>query len=204
MVVLFDTQFIENEQYCVQLSKMGKNDTAPCHTDYKDIDYQVMICCGDYKGGELRGYNEDRSKYVDFNLDRNLVRFDARLPHEVLPVINGIRYSVIVYRHYDEELNSPKPIIDFVENHPDAITINFKPLKKCIENIALAWIQPGLTTVESKSSSQILKVLRCSHFEPEQKNRTQLKKFISYVKEQFDIDAIKKHCQQCKFFYFPM
>ena len=59
----------------MQASLMGEGNTASRHTDGLDIDRQLMICGGDYVGGDLIMYNEDCSKALQVNLKSNPLFF---------------------------------------------------------------------------------------------------------------------------------
>jgi hypothetical protein len=68
------------------------------HRDEHDISYQYALSLGDYQGAALRVYKSNGSMH-EFDNRRKIVRFDGRLPHEVVvePSFRGRRYTVIPY-----------------------------------------------------------------------------------------------------------
>ena len=181
LIALVDSEYFKSNQLCVQVSVCGLGDFADIHTDAKDVDYQMMVCAGDYDGGQLRAYNESLSKFIDYDLRYNLIPFDPRLPHSVLPVTRGMRYSLIIYRHHDDEFTNPQPIIDYVDANPAAVCVKYPVVKTYIENIALAWINDDDSRVTNNTGRQILRRLRESNFQPRMKDRIHLKEFICHV-----------------------
>lgn len=83
------------------------------HRDEHDISYQYALSLGDYQGAALRVYKSNGSMH-EFDNRRKIVRFDGRLPHEVVvePSFRGRRYTVIWYKNYDSRMQKASPILD--------------------------------------------------------------------------------------------
>eukprot|EP01050_Picozoa_sp_SAG11_P021182 SAG11_NODE_3717_length_2262_cov_4.740638_1_plen_324_part_10 len=108
-----DPEYATDEDYGVQVSvyDSDKGDFCKQHTDSKDIAPQIMMCLGNFSGGELRLTLGDSTE--DVTLKNHIVKLDARLPHEVLP-FEGVRISVIFYKRYDRHIKTPLPITEDV------------------------------------------------------------------------------------------
>ena len=176
---------------------MEAGDIASSHNDGLDIDRQLMICSGDYKGGDLLMYNEDGSKCLKINLKDNPHFVDPRFNHEVTEVTEGVRTSLIIFRHYNSGTKEPFPIIDFVENNPNAVSKSFPIIKKEIEQAILSWLDKPFKS--SPLTEGIIKMLRSSTHQPHQLDRPQLKAFVNYVKDIFQHEKdIMQYVQESK------
>ena len=83
---------------------------------------------GDFKGGELRCYSADEQYYLDLKTKDKPYIIDARLYHEVLPFV-GTRYTFVVYKTSDFNMDEPSQIYDIVSSSEDK--------KKHTQNIVL-------------------------------------------------------------------
>jgi len=83
------------------------------HVDSNDISHQYAISLGDYKGATLRVYNQS-GKAHDVDNRHKVVKFDGRLPHEVVvdESFEGDRFTVIFYKNYDSRKSEPDPVVD--------------------------------------------------------------------------------------------
>ena len=113
LIEMIDPEYARDEDYAMQVSvyDSDRGDFCQQHTDDKDIAPQIMMCLGDFTGGELRLTLGDRSQ--DVALKNRIVKLDARLPHEVRP-FEGVRISVIFYKRYDRHIKTPLPITEDV------------------------------------------------------------------------------------------
>ena len=201
LIPLIDCDYFKNFQYCIQVSLCGEGDYAEINTDSKDVDYQIMVCMGDYGGGQLRAYNESLSKYIDYDLRGTLTPFDPRLPHSILPVTRGRRYSLIIYRHHDDNFINAQPIIDYVDASPNAVCVNYPTIKSRIEEVALGWIKNNISLITTNSGKQIFQILQASPFHPHMKDRVQLKEFVCHVNQLMSCVNAKLSFKESKFIF---
>ena len=102
-------------EFVVQFAWMSSKDhQVKCHVDACDVSFQYALTLGDFTGAVLRSYTRpDKTAWVDFAAKERIVRFDGRLPHEVL--MNGFignRFSVIFYKNYDSRKKRDDPVLD--------------------------------------------------------------------------------------------
>ena len=179
---------------------MKKGDIACIHNDGFDNDKQVMLCCGKYNGGELIMYNEDQSKSLHIDLHNRCFTADPRFIHEVLPVTNGIRYSLIIFRHFDEMSDEPFPMIDYVDTNFLSTSKKYISLKDDVEQACLAWIGCETSSSLSHISNTLVESLRKSPYDAEHTNRPQLNLFIEYIQTNFHTQSmLKKHMKESKY-----
>ena len=78
-----------------------------CHTDRGDVTFQYALSLGEFEGALLRCYTApDKSSFVDFDTKNTIVKFDGRLPHEVVKDgFRGKRFSVIFFKSFDARKN---------------------------------------------------------------------------------------------------
>ena len=100
--------------YC---NLMTNGDYIYPHKDPNDISQQIIFSFGDYQGGALRCYSADEMYYLDLDTKNTPHTIDARLYHEVLP-FTGIRYTYVVYKTYDFDMNEASSIYDIVDISP--------------------------------------------------------------------------------------
>ena len=106
-------------EYAVQFALMTAGGHVKWHTDRDDITYQVALSVGNFKGAYLRAYtrkhkeqDKDSQPYIDIDYKDKIVKFDARLPHEVvLKNFEGERFTIIFYKGYDRRMTRPEPIL---------------------------------------------------------------------------------------------
>ena len=69
--------------------------------------FQYALSLGDFEGARLRCYTApDKSSFLDFDSKNNIVKFDGRLPHEVVKDgFRGKRFSVIFFKSFDARKN---------------------------------------------------------------------------------------------------
>ena len=85
------------------------------HIDKHDIAAQLALGLGDYTGAALRIYDAT-GNYKDVDYRHKVVKFDGRLPHEVVfNNFTGERFAVIFYKNYDSRKNTPDPIFPVPE-----------------------------------------------------------------------------------------
>ena len=113
ILMLIDPEYAAGEtivQFALLTSPQHRVDK---HVDDEDISFQYAVSLGNYHGAILRTYNSSgRSSDID---NRNkIVRFDGRLPHEVVvdPGFVGERFTVIWYQNYDARKTQPDPILE--------------------------------------------------------------------------------------------
>ena len=82
------------------------------HRDANDISHQYAMSLGDYKGATLRVY-DGSGKAHDMDNRHKIVKFDGRLPHEVIvdQSFHGERFTVIYYKNYDSRKSRPDPVV---------------------------------------------------------------------------------------------
>eukprot|EP00930_Biecheleria_cincta_P084807 TRINITY_DN74245_c0_g1_i1.p1 TRINITY_DN74245_c0_g1~~TRINITY_DN74245_c0_g1_i1.p1 ORF type:complete len:479 (-),score=59.79 TRINITY_DN74245_c0_g1_i1:348-1682(-) len=106
-----DPDYVQGE-FVVQFALM--NDASQYtkrHVDREDITYQYHLSLGQYTGAKLRTWTPDNMKYADFDNLNRILKFDGRLPHEVITdQFHGERFSVIYYKNYDHRVTEPMPI----------------------------------------------------------------------------------------------
>ena len=101
--------------YC---NLMTANDYIYPHKDQNDISQQIIFSFGEFKGGELRCYSADEQYYLDLETKDQPYIIDARLYHEVLPFV-GTRYTFVVYKTSDFNMDKPSKIYDIVSSSED-------------------------------------------------------------------------------------
>ena len=96
--------------YCVNFARMDDSleHYVKEHIDGHDVAYQLAVCLGDFKGGELRCTLADGTSQM-YDNTRKFVQLDGRLPHRVEPFI-GVRFSVIFYKVFDRRLAKALPV----------------------------------------------------------------------------------------------
>eukprot|EP00971_Amphidinium_carterae_P344897 6485560-Amphidinium_carterae.1 len=84
------------EYTTIVISKLQVGDEVAVHTDKYNFANAVnlVLSIGDYTGGALEVQQGDGS-WMEIPSHGRLVQFDQRLPHRVLPVTYGVRYSVV-------------------------------------------------------------------------------------------------------------
>ena len=86
----------------------------------KDIECQCALTTGDYEGGKLMASNEEETLCLKIDTPNNPTLVDGRIPHRVTLVLSGIRYHLIIYRHYEANFPGQHDIYDVVQFHPDS------------------------------------------------------------------------------------
>ena len=77
--------------------QMNKNFPCPRHIDSKNVGESILVCLGDYTGGELQVEFDD--KIVKIDNKNNMYRFNgSKYYHSVLP-FEGVRYSLVFYKN---------------------------------------------------------------------------------------------------------
>ena len=102
--------------YCVQFSCMDEFSYVKKHVDKNDISSQFVVTLGNYKGGELRVYNEINDVYIPLITNRIFVQFDGRKEHYITAVTEGNRYSIVFYKSYDRRYDV-QPIFTGVKTY---------------------------------------------------------------------------------------
>ena len=84
------------------------------HTDGGDISWQLAMHFGEWKGGSLVCYDKTGKKIErSFDTTRELVKFDGRLPHEVVfDNFEGVRYSMICFQSFHKDKPTPDPLVE--------------------------------------------------------------------------------------------
>ena len=103
----FDPDYAAGE-FMVQFALMAKHShSVACHTDGGDVTFQYALSLGEFEGARLRCYTAvDKSSFVDFDTKNTIVKFDGRLPHEVVKDgFRGKRFSVIFFKNFDARKN---------------------------------------------------------------------------------------------------
>ena len=123
-----------------------------------------MISCGNYSGGNLIIYNEDRSQVRTVSTNRNPILADGRLLHAITPVTEGQRYWLVIYRHYDPSILSTCRIWDYTEAHPfsedvSGIPPNVDRIRKEVESITLKWLNKPNVKGLTPNASKVIDVL---------------------------------------------
>ena len=82
------------------------------HMDKHDISHQYAVSLGKYHGATLRCYDASHQVH-DIDNRHKVVKFDGRLPHEVIvaPTFEGDRFTVIWYKNYDHRKQVDDPIL---------------------------------------------------------------------------------------------
>jgi hypothetical protein len=107
-----------------------------CHEDRDDVSHQYALTLGNFSGAVLRTYlSRSKTSFVDFGEKKQIVKFDGRLPHEVVNEdFLGDRFTVIFYKNYDARpryverddpiieaphlVHESKPVLLFVVGQP--------------------------------------------------------------------------------------
>ncbi len=83
-------------------TETNKNDGF--HKDSSDLTIIVYLN-DDFEGGELEYFNENNKK-VKIKPKKNLIIvMDNKVHHRVLPLVNGVRYSLIVFFEIEKKKN---------------------------------------------------------------------------------------------------
>lgn len=110
---LIDPEYAAGETL-VQFAHMNSpNHYVDRHTDGHDISPQYAVSLGSYRGATLRCFDTSGGAH-DVDNRFKIVRFDGRLPHEVVkaPTFEGDRFTVIWYKNYDARKAQPDPIVE--------------------------------------------------------------------------------------------
>lgn len=88
------------------------------HTDSHDVSHQYALGLGSYKGAKLRIHHE--SGPIDVDYRHKVVKFDGRIPHEVVmdDDFEGERFSVIWFKNYDSR---PEWITEIDDSEPSIV-----------------------------------------------------------------------------------
>jgi hypothetical protein len=111
--------YLVEKQFMLHVGKMSTDKhNVPLHDDAHDIGPQGALFIGDWKGAKLRCYKEaskkstSTSEFVDLFETMKIWMVDGRLPHQVIKEdFKGVRYSIIVYRLWNEDVNAPESIL---------------------------------------------------------------------------------------------
>ena len=106
-----------------QFTRYAKSDYYGTHCDFdpsrnsvfhtRKLSATLQLCDGDeYGGGDLlidmSAYEQDANDNSEFNRmirsKGSIVVFDSRMPHQVIPVTHGTRYSLVKWVHGDTPL----------------------------------------------------------------------------------------------------
>jgi hypothetical protein len=105
------------KQFMVHVGKMCESsNNVPIHVDGKDIGPQVVLHLGSWSGASLRCFSTKNKKkpskdFVDLTEAGKFFWMDGRLAHRVVKCnFSGVRYSLIVFRLWNEDITSPEPI----------------------------------------------------------------------------------------------
>ena len=105
----------EHEDFIIQFACMDKNSQIGIHVD-NDISSQFLLTFGQYIGGELMIYNNERKTYMNVDTKNAIVQFDGRNRHYVSKILNGLRYSVVYYKKFDRRYNE-QPIFTGIKTY---------------------------------------------------------------------------------------
>ena len=109
LIHILDPQFAANDDWVVQFSLMTDSNThyVRQHVDDMDITFQYALQLGSpMEGGLLRTWSSKNS-FTDTNYWHKIIRFDGRLPHEVVGAFQGHRANIIFYKVYDRNMPAP-------------------------------------------------------------------------------------------------
>eukprot|EP00945_MAST-04E_sp_MAST-4E-sp1_P000555 g555.t1 len=111
LLLCIDPEYACNGDFVVQFALMTdpKKHYVKQHGDVEDITYQYAMGLGNYKGGLLRVHTKSGPRDIDIR--NRLVKFDGRLPHEVVNYQGGNRFTVIFYKNYDRRILEAQPIL---------------------------------------------------------------------------------------------
>lgn len=73
--------------------QLNKNFKCPRHIDSKNVGESVLLCLGDYSGGELVIEEEDGDKVIDNR--NNMVKFNGSKYYHYVKDFVGTRYSLV-------------------------------------------------------------------------------------------------------------
>ena len=185
LVNIVDPNYIKDQRLIMTLQKMGESSHVKNHRDKTDSDSQIIVSFGSYSGGWVRIFNETNDRYIDIDTFHNPFKNDGRLNHFVHPVLNGYRYSLIIYRHVCEMSSADKPIYDIasIANRLSKVCLEVKTdLKDLVEAVVL-----NLTKGESMkeklnpTGQRILQQFNESGLPMAQTDRYHIKLFIGYI-----------------------
>ncbi len=83
----------------IHFHKFNKGDWFGKHHDFKcERLYGVgVLLNSDFSGGNFKFYNQE--EIISEKITGNSYIFDTRIEHEILPIINGERYSLLWFLH---------------------------------------------------------------------------------------------------------
>ena len=102
-----------NLDFVVQFACMDNNSYIDAHKD-KDVSSQFLVTFGEYSGGHLMLYNNEKHVFERIETMNNIVQFDGRKKHYVTKVKHGVRYSLVFYKSYDRRYKE-QPIYNGVK-----------------------------------------------------------------------------------------
>ena len=86
---------VNHPYLAIQVNMLTESNQIPEHSDSRNYGDSWVIACGSYTGEELMLKTSDGWKRKDNHL--RWVKIGKDVPHKVLPVLSGVRVSVVLY-----------------------------------------------------------------------------------------------------------
>ena len=102
-----------SKQFVIHFSKMSRSThIVKLHWDSSDISHQYALHLGEWTGAKLVCYDDCYKPIFESNGSGRILRFDGRLPHEVvLDNFYGVRFSIICFQLWREDKTKSDDII---------------------------------------------------------------------------------------------
>jgi hypothetical protein len=100
LLLSIDADYAANDDWVVQVTIMDSSSSVKLHKDSQNVSFQYGVWLGDFEGGQL----EVAGQTLDVR--NKIYKMDGRVPHRVLPITEGKRYSLIYFKNYDRNITS--------------------------------------------------------------------------------------------------